>query len=173
MNLNETELLEGIQKGENWALHQLYKLNRSSIINFVLTNNGSQEEAQDILQDGVIIVYEKIKVNNLILTSSLGTYLTSVCRNLWYKKLREKGKFISDPFAEPLEEILDDEPDQQVSKLMKLLQKIDPICREILMHKYWHKYKFEQIAQKLDKTVSSLKMKSSRCIKQLFHLFHN
>jgi RNA polymerase sigma factor (sigma-70 family) len=65
----------------------------------VVQNGGAEEDAEDIFQDGIIIIYNKINLNQFILTSSFKTYLYSVCRNLWLQKL-SKRKAIFDKLTD-------------------------------------------------------------------------
>jgi RNA polymerase sigma factor (sigma-70 family) len=71
----------------------------------VTDNGGSGEDAEDIFQDGIIILYSKISLNQLTLTSSFKTYMYSVCRNLWLQKL-SKRKAIFDKLKD-VEEFID------------------------------------------------------------------
>ena len=166
---SDLEIMNGIKEGQNWATEALYKLNRESFFNYVRMNSGSEDEAKDVLQDSVIIIYQKIIQDKLILTSSLSTYLMSICRNLWFKKLREKGKMPIVGIEEfEFEEEDGIESNPQIEQLMRLLPTIDIQCQEILNQRYWFKKRFEEIAEVLNKSIASLKMKSSRCIEFLY-----
>src|SRR5258708_8068179 len=68
----------------------------------ILNNNGYPDDARDIFQEAMIVLYEKVKTGSFELNCQLKTYLYSVCRRLWLKRLNQ-SKRIS-PEVENLEE---------------------------------------------------------------------
>ena len=64
------------------------------IKNMVVANKGDNEEAKDIFQEALLIIYDKITNNDFNLTCSFKTFLYSVSRNLWHEQLRYKKKFL-------------------------------------------------------------------------------
>jgi RNA polymerase sigma factor (sigma-70 family) len=171
----DSDIIEGIKNNENWALDKLYKLNRDSFFNYVRINHGNDDDASDVLQDAVIVVYEKIVQNKLELTSSLKTYLTSVCNHIWYNKQRKKGKMVRMPdfFEETIaDDISDQEPLNEIQiKLMSHFEKLGEKCRDLLTERFWKKKKMNEIADGLGKNLQSVKMDSSRCIQKLYDMF--
>lgn len=59
---------------------------------FVLKNNGTRQEAEDIFQEGLVIFCNKINKTDFLLTCSINTYLYSVCKLLWLDELKRKIK---------------------------------------------------------------------------------
>ncbi|MBL6963941.1 MAG: sigma-70 family RNA polymerase sigma factor [Bacteroidetes bacterium] len=106
MHLTEDALIEGIKQHDNQVLRYIYKKYFDTIKNLIKKNNGNDEDAQDIFQEAIIIIYKKIKEENLELSCSLSTYLYSVCRLLWLKQL-EKKKIRGESFGngDEIEEI--------------------------------------------------------------------
>ena len=162
--ISDLELMEGIQMGNESFLDTLYDKCRSSINHYVINNKGTEDEAEDIVQDTVILAWEKIIRKELVLKSNtkLSTYLMGIARNKWYEALRAKGKMapIPEDYEEAEEENLEEE---KFILLSELINKLDDICREILTQKYWLKKKFEEIKIQSVPTTAALKMKSSRC----------
>ncbi len=56
----------------------------------VSKNGGSSEDASDLFQDGMVVVYEKAMDVDFTLSSSLKTYLYAVCKNKWLMQLRKR-----------------------------------------------------------------------------------
>ena len=50
---------------------------------FVIKNNGTHQEAEDIFQEGLVIFCNKIKNYEFVLTCSINKYVYSVCKLLW------------------------------------------------------------------------------------------
>lgn len=172
---SDQDILEGIRNEHNWAYDQLYKMNREGIFNYVKMNSGDEDEAADVLQDAVIIVYEKVRDNKLVLTSSLKTYLTAICNNLWYKRLRAKGKMtiVPDLHGYPAE-LLDEDADEEeelTNQLMHLMDSLGESCKQLLLARFWQKKKMKAIAEEQGTSEAVIKNKSSRCIGRLHKAF--
>ncbi len=105
IHYSDEAILEGLRLRSDYIINFIYK-EFFPLIKFLVTENGgADEDAEDIFQDGIIILYNKIILNQLVLTSSFKTYMYSVCRNLWLQKLN-KRKAIYDKFAD-VEEFID------------------------------------------------------------------
>ena len=83
-------ILQGLKDRDTKVLDYIYDNFFHQIKVFISRNNGSEEDAQDIYQDALLIIYQKIVKKNLTLTCSFNTYLYSVCRLLWLKQLEHK-----------------------------------------------------------------------------------
>ena len=84
------EILDGLRNRDTNVLDYIYKNFFHQIKVFVNQNNGSDEDAQDIYQDAVLVIYQKTKKENLTINCSFSTYLYSVCRLLWLKQLEQR-----------------------------------------------------------------------------------
>jgi RNA polymerase sigma factor (sigma-70 family) len=83
-------ILQGLKDRDTKVLDFVYKNYFNQIKVFISQNRGTEEDAQDIYQDALLIIYQKTIKNNLTLTCSFNTYLYSVCRLLWLKQLEHK-----------------------------------------------------------------------------------
>ncbi|WP_271783023.1 RNA polymerase sigma factor [Aquimarina algiphila] len=91
-NHKKDSIIEGIVAGDKTILKEFYKKHLPQVKSYILKNSGSEADAEDVFQDAMVFVYEKLENNSLQLTSSLGTYVYSVCRNLWMNKLKRNKK---------------------------------------------------------------------------------
>ena len=91
---SDQELLKGIINSDAEILEFIYKENFPSIRHYVLLNSGNDDDAKDIFQDSLVVLYKKIKGTNFKLSSSLGTYLYSICRFVWLKELSNRKKYV-------------------------------------------------------------------------------
>lgn len=89
----DVALIAAIQAGDERALAQLYRLHWPMVSHFVLQNSGSEDDAQDVYQEGVMVFYEKVREGSLELSCQIKTYLYAVCRRLWLKRLTSKSRF--------------------------------------------------------------------------------
>jgi len=84
-------LLAGISTGSPSVIRQIYTQYFDSIAQYILRNKGTIEDAKDIFQDAMMVIYEKTQHAEFELQYSLHTFLYTICRNLWLKKLRNKS----------------------------------------------------------------------------------
>ena len=68
--MNEKEIFERIQKGDEKALEFLYKKYYRMMTKLVITNSGTEEEARDIYQDALIVFWQKATSGNLVPSKS-------------------------------------------------------------------------------------------------------
>ncbi len=83
--------MEGIKKGDPKVIRSIYKQYEKAILHLVQTNKGSREDAHDVFQEGIMLMYQKSKKSDFQLTSSFSTYFYAVCRNIWSNKSRKKS----------------------------------------------------------------------------------
>ena len=159
------------------GIQNLYNNNREMIFNLVTANSGSYDEAKDVMQDGVIAVYNRLNDSSANpLTCSLSTYLYSVCKNIWLNELRKKGKspmMLEDESnvadladSQEIEILL--EKEQKIVSLEKGLEKLGEKCRKLLKLFYYQKKSMEEIIRIVDlSNTNAAKTKKYKCIQQL------
>jgi RNA polymerase sigma factor (sigma-70 family) len=84
------EISVGIKERDSVVLDFIYEKYFYQISAFIKKNSGSDEDAQDVYQDAILVIYQKLAKENLIIDSSFNTYLYSVCRLIWLKKLEKR-----------------------------------------------------------------------------------
>jgi RNA polymerase sigma factor (sigma-70 family) len=104
---SNSDLITGIRNHDSSILEHVYTTHYPIIEGYITHNQGSREQARDIFQDAMIIVYKRIKSNELELTCKFGTYLYAICKNIWMQerkkylqrtqKLREQPLEVNDP----------------------------------------------------------------------------
>ncbi|MCB1148348.1 MAG: sigma-70 family RNA polymerase sigma factor, partial [Leptospiraceae bacterium] len=60
------------------------------ILDLIQKNGGTAEDAADIFQEGMVVLYEKVNQGAVEWQSTLKTFLYAVCRNKWLMELRKK-----------------------------------------------------------------------------------
>ena len=168
----DQELLLAMKNGDRMAWRELYQNSRKMIFSYIKENSGNQEDAADILQEGICVLLAKIKSKDFELTSKLSTFLFSICRNLWLMQLRKKGKSEKTntiPEGQiPAEIEVVDEKEKLLQKIEKHFNELGDSCRNILTMFYYKKVSMEDIATKLGiKNSDTVKAQKYRCLKQL------
>ncbi len=168
-NPTDEVLIKGLLTKQNEWVRILYNKARPIIIRYALNNDSSVDEAEDLVQNTVIVIYEQILLGKLVLTSSMTTYIYGISKNLWLKELRKKRNLVALPpdAADFEHESQDDLRENRLNQLQKAIEELDAKCQEILKSRYWQNKKFDEMSQIYNTTVASLKMKSSRCHESL------
>ena len=91
----EQQLLKGLALNDKKAIESIYRDNYSMVQALVLNNTGTADDARDIFQEAMIVLFEKATSGSFELNCQLKTYIYSVCRRLWLKKLHQMHRFIT------------------------------------------------------------------------------
>ena len=105
---------------------------------FINRNSGTDEDAQDVFQDAILVIFQKLRKEEIVLNCSFGTYLYSICRLLWLKQLKMKSQ--KKAFIEESEETvkLDDtldiihEKNERYNLYLEHFNKLSYNCQKIL-----------------------------------------
>lgn len=175
---SEKEIIAGIRSDHQEAIKFVYTACYASIARFVLNNKGTSQEAKDIYQEAFIIFYEKLKEPNFTLDCQISTFLYSISRRLWLKKLAEKNKYTGkineyESFIVPdVDENDEEEKSQNVAWVQQALEQLGEPCRTILDDFYTHKKSMQEIADKMGYTnMANAKNQKYKCLQRLKKIF--
>jgi RNA polymerase sigma factor (sigma-70 family) len=145
----------------------------------VINNNGSSDDAADIFQESMIVLFEKVKTGHFELHCQLKTFIYAVCRRLWLKKLGQMQRYGSAP-AENIEELVSVEEDMEThenrqkefSIMEAALGKIGEPCKSLLEAYYIQKKQMQAIAADFGYTnADNAKTQKYKCLVRLKKLF--
>lgn len=176
--MTDKELLILLLKSDTLAYRALYIQYYKMIEYFIMKNNGNESDAQDIFQDALIVLFEKTRDNGFSLTSSLKTYLYSIARNLWLKKLRDYKIPLRLIDIEPFE-LMDETSsflalDKQLNAVEKALEFLGEKCKDILVKFYYYHLKMDEIAFELNySNAETVKSQKYKCLQQLKKIMSN
>ena len=175
---SDEELLDGLRRREEKALGSVYKTYFPMILHFVGQNNGTEQEAKDIYQEAIIVLYENAQQADFVLTCKIKTYLYSVCRRLWLKRISEKGRFIGKleefesfvPLEDERAEL--DERERQFRLMQEALEQLGEPCRTIMEDFFIHNLSMQQITDKMGYTnADNAKNQKYKCLMRLKKIF--
>ena len=140
---------------------------------YVLKNSGGKDDAADLFQDGLIVLYKAIRQQKIPKDSNVQGYLFAVCRNLWLKRLRRQKK--QQPLTKEFEDIPVDisHLDEMISVekqdiIQDLLAKLGGNCRQLLIYFYYERRRMKEIVKLMDFSSEQVaKNKKSACMKKL------
>jgi len=175
---NEIALLEGLAQNDRQAIETIYKQHYGMVQSLIINNNGTSDDARDIFQEAMIILYEKSKSGSFELTSQLKTYLYSVCRRLWLKRLQQQQKFIPElnnlEETIPVEEDLEhhDQRSGELQMMEKAMMSLGEPCKSLLEAYYLQKKNMTEIAGNFGYTnADNAKNQKYKCLMRLKKLF--
>jgi len=175
---NELVVLKGLAQNDRKAIETLYKRHYGMVQALILNNNGSVEDAKDIFQEALIVLYEKTKSGSFELNCQIKTYLYSVSRRLWLKRFHQLQKFSSE--VENAEEIVSVEEDLEMHErrnndfliMEKAMQSLGEPCKSLLESYYLHKRSMMEIAEDFGYTnADNAKNQKYKCLMRLKKMF--
>lgn len=174
----EIALLEGLAKNDRQAIETIYKQHYNMVQTLIINNNGSADDARDVFQEAMIVLYEKAKSGTFELNCLLKTYVYSVCRRLWLKKLQQQQKLVPDinglSDTVPVEDELEAHGQRNIEFQMmeKAMLHLGEPCRSLLEAFYIQKRNMLDIASHFGYTnADNAKNQKYKCLMRLKKLF--
>lgn len=163
-----------MRRGDEEALVILFDANRRMVTSYVRNNSGTRDDAEDMLQEALIVLWEKVRSGNFNYSAKLSTFIGGVVKNLWHRRLARQRKESQDPLEfertantdlSPLDELIESE---QAKQVRDALEKLGDPCRKLLLLFYWDEYSLEQIAVAMGfANAETAKSKKYQCKKAL------
>ena len=171
-------LIKGLENQQDKSINQIYLNHYQMVQRLVTNNNGTLDDAADVFQEAMIVLYEKAIDPNFQLNCQLKTFIYSVCKRIWLKKLlqhNKMGKQVVDfEDAVSVEEDLEAfEARQQHFNMMDMaLEKIGEPCKSLLEAYYFNKKNMLDIAKEFNYTnADNAKTQKYKCLVRLKKLF--
>ena len=174
----DKHLLEGLALNDREVIEAIYRDNYPMVQALILNNSGNSDEARDIFQEAMIVVYEKAVSGSFELHCLLKTYLYSVCRRLWLKRLQQLQRYGS--LIENVEETITVDEDLDMHEkhnadflmMENAMSKIGEPCKSLLDAYYLQKKNMQEIAVDFGYTnADNAKTQKYKCLVRLKKLF--
>jgi RNA polymerase sigma factor (sigma-70 family) len=174
---NDSKLLDAIRNSDEEALVELFHRNRLPITSLVTRNQGSEDDAEDVLQEAMVVLWERVRSGSFEYQAKLSTFIYATAKNIWFRRLArhrrelhatEEALDVATDDASPLEEL---EEKERVLAVQKAMEQMENPCRDLLLLFYWEDRSMEEIAMKLGfANADTVKSKKYQCKKSLEHL---
>ncbi len=136
----DEDIIQGLRKRDNQVIQYIYTENFGKVRQMIITNSGSEDDAEDVFQEALIILFKRLRdENNFELSSSFSTYIYSINRLIWLKRLRDSRKMEVTELNREMEDYLEfEEPPPVMDKDLRLavyqrnLKLIPEDCQKIL-----------------------------------------
>ncbi|HMK38622.1 MAG TPA: sigma-70 family RNA polymerase sigma factor [Bacteroidota bacterium] len=169
---SDARTLDRIRKGDEGALVELYRDNRAPVRALITRNSGTEADADDMLQEALVTLWERVRTGRFRYQARLGTFIYATARNTWLRRLararRETTWTAADPpsdDASPLELMVEEE---EADIVRSALERLGEPCRKLLLLFYWEEESMESIAAQTGMAnADTVKSKKYQCKKAL------
>jgi RNA polymerase sigma factor (sigma-70 family) len=175
---NETVLLKGLARNDRKCIEAIYRDNYNAVQSLIIKNNGSIEDAKDIFQEAIIVLYEKARSDEFTLNCQIKTYIYSVSRRLWLKRLVQQNRFLviddSEHDVVSVEEDIDEHEKEnfEFQMMEKAMGNLGEPCKSLLEAFYMQKRTMQEIASNFGYTnAENAKNQKYKCLMRLKKLF--
>lgn len=175
-------VVERVAANDPEALQELYDNYFPMIRRMVLQNQGDEDDAKDLFQEAVMVVYEKSRNPDFVLECKLGTYLYAIGHRLWLKSLHQRQ--LQPTSRAKTETELEDAPDVETDirdheareerfRIMEgALMRLGEPCKTLLEDFYIRRRSMQEIAEKFGYTnPDNAKTQKYKCLNRLKKLF--
>ncbi len=175
---NEKALLQGLATNDKKAVETIYRENYNMVQSLIINNNGSADDAKDIFQEAMIVLYEKVRSGTFELHCQIKTYVYSVSKRLWLKKLQQSSRY-SPPIEDQEASVpVDDEiaehekRDAEFEMMDKAISSLGEPCKSLLEAYYLQKQNMQVIAANFGYTnADNAKNQKYKCLMRLKKIF--
>lgn len=175
---NDHALLESMRQREQPAFHILYTFYYPTVERFVLRNSGSKADAEDVFQETLLVLLEKVPTDDFELTSSLKTYIVAIASNIWLKRLRSAKRLVSADFTDFDETLtandhehiytqeidIEHEQKTRTARMQRALEKITAHCQRLIRAIFFLDKKVGDLGYK---NVHTAQNQQYKCMEQL------
>jgi RNA polymerase sigma factor (sigma-70 family) len=130
-------IIEGLRHNDKDVLKYVYRHYFPMVRYFIIKNQGSEEDAEDMFQEAIVAVCQRVKRKKMSLDCSFKTYFYSVVRHMWLQYLeRNKVQYELSDMDEFLmleeQEIYDDFQSKKAIFQRRFLD-LTELCQKVLL----------------------------------------
>jgi RNA polymerase sigma-70 factor (ECF subfamily) len=168
--LEEQQLAERAQHGDQQAFARLVDLYQTPVYNLAYRMLGNANDAEDAAQETFLRAYSQL--GKFKPDSKFATWLLSIAAHYCIDRLRRRSRLtwmsledqaltetLASDTPEPDSELLRNEDQREVEQL---LERLNPSSRLVVVLRYWHDQSVEEIARTTGESVSNVKVKLHR-----------
>ena len=179
--MTDRQIYMGLRQNDRATTEYIYKTLAPPLFKYVLSNNGSREEAKDLFQETFIKVLKRIHNDQYNDLDKFEAYFLTIARNTWIDHLKsKKNKVLVDP-DDQLWQRADDSDEEAVLQLvlhdrrMEALHAVwetweDTICRRMLHQFHYDRTRTKDIAEAENVPQNTILQRLFKCRSKVFRL---
>ncbi|MFD1145438.1 RNA polymerase sigma factor [Larkinella insperata] len=175
----DQDFYEALLQREERAYQFLYSTVFPSFRHWVVTNNGSEMDAEDAFQKGLLNFLLNLETGKYQFQA--GTRITTVafeyCKRVWLTELRSARLRYQAPMPSQIDTVDSNGVEQDlermtiVSTVQQSLHQLKDVCRNVIEWFYVEELSLREIAQRLGMKEESVKSKRYQCAERLKELY--
>ena len=179
MDHPDDKYIDALINNNELLLKELYQKCFGKIRHFIIHNNGTEDDAWDVLQEAMLSIFFKLKQQRFTLTCPFDAFVYIICRNLWIKELRKKHSsgvtkntdagynVVGDDNIAIVEECTRQQARREL--WAEKLNELGEGCRELLKQN-WRGVRLNEVAENLKITYAYARKKKTECMSKLILL---
>lgn len=171
--MDDFSIFAGLRKKDNSSFKVLYEYYYPTIEKLVLSNSGSIADAEDVFQDTLIVLLDKVPAEDFKLTASIKTYVYAVASNIWLKRLRKNGRNVLLDSEVEVEDLtlqeweLREEKSIAKSRILKIMRIVTRHCMVFLTKSFLRGLTREKLMEELGyKNEHTFDNQKYKCLQQ-------
>ncbi|MEX0275305.1 MAG: RNA polymerase sigma factor [Flavobacteriaceae bacterium] len=170
----DQKYVDGLLQNNPFVIQSIYDLYAPKVINYIKRNNGDLANAQDVIQETLITIYNQAKTENLQLTCPFDAYFFLLCKRKWLNQLKKASKkevTINEEMVYKdeggTEQVFETSLfEQQYNLFEEMFQKLGKSCKDVLRTSFKVKT-MDEVAKILGVSYAYARKKKSLCIGKL------
>ena len=91
-NLHPDQMyIDGLVQNNSSIIQSIYKKFVPKVTNYIRTNSGDDDQAQDVIQEVLITIYNQAKTKGLQLTCPFDAYFFLLCKRRWLNEIKKSS----------------------------------------------------------------------------------
>lgn len=174
---SDGELLLALRSGESIdaSVSYLYTAYFDNLTNFIRVNQGSQQDAEDVFQEMIVVFIDLVQRGKFRSESSIKTFLYAIMRNLWLNELKKRHRsLVRDTEYHTWEDRTDQDISERIEanearrQVFSLMDKLGDMCKRILVYYYYDNLSMKDIVERLNyDNEQVVRNKKYKCMKDL------
>lgn len=161
----------GLRRNDPKVLAALYEKHFPAVRNFVLQNSGTADDARDVFQESMVVLWLSVKEARLIPEADPGGFIYRVARNKWLDVVRSAAhrnmKVVHDDRMRDQRDEADEAVEERLVRLRGVYDKLDGKCRQVLDQFYFERKDLATIAANMGVEEESIRTIKYRCMMKL------
>jgi len=178
LHWTDDELIDSLKDNRRSGdgIRALYRQYMAGLTHYVVKNNGSEEDAQDIFQEVIVSFVHLVKEGRFRGESSIKTFLYAINRNLWLNELKRRGRagFREKLFeegrsmggSEQISSVIENR--EATKQLMGVVESLGADCKKILLLFYFENRSMREILEETNyESEQVVRNKKYKCLKKM------
>jgi RNA polymerase sigma factor (sigma-70 family) len=133
--MSSQPFVAALREDDTQAFKSLYQKAFPMIRNYVRKNSGTLQDAEDVFQEAMTVLLQKLADPGFVLTVEVSAYLFAVSRKIWLKRLRDQrqSRFVE---IHSDHDVVEETPSGNTHPeglVNSLLQRVTDHCKHLLI----------------------------------------